>query len=184
MMQIFISYHHTDEDFAEVLRAQVNADASMAAWTFKRRLRAGDDWRLEIDHAIRMSAVLVHVMTPEAATSRYVTYEWAYAMGLGLPVVPVLLRETELHPKLSALQHLDFTQTSHRPWTALLRDIKAQAGRRATLEREVDERLKTTLVTWPDVDAVSRLLGVLLGNTRTSHPALREQELEKREGAE
>ena len=183
-MQIFISYHHTDEDFAEVLRARVNADTSMAAWTFKQRLRAGDDWRLEIDHAIRTSAVLVHVITPEAATSRYVTYEWAYAMGLGIPIVPVLLRETELHPKLSALQHLDFTRTSHRPWSALLRDLKAQAGRRAMLDRDLEERMRTTPVAWPDVDAVSRLLGALLGDSRTAHWALREQELKDDKGSE
>lgn len=186
-MQIFISYHHGDEDFAEVLRSRVEADDMMAAWTFREKLRAGDDWRHEIDYAIRTSAALVHVMTPEAAQSRYVTYEWAYAMGLGIPVIPVLLRPTERHPKLSVLQHLDFTRT-HRPWAALLRDVREQAQRcHANLRRFADQTAKDLLTLSPgalgDIDLFQHLLSELLNNPATAIPTLRAIEsASRREG--
>lgn len=178
-MQIFISYHHADEDFAEVLRGKVEADASMRAWTFNERLRAGDDWRREIDRAIQLSSALVHVMTPEAAQSQYVTYEWAYAMGLGVPVIPVFLRRTELHPKLSALQYLDFTRTGHRPWHALLRDLKAQAQRRYAASGHAASRTsgealeRSPRTEWADPEAVDRLLRTLLDDPQAALRALR-----------
>ena len=177
-MQIFISYHHGDEDFAEVLRSKVSADGTLAAWTFRERLRAGDDWRHEIDQALRMSAALVHVMTPEAAESQYVTYEWSYAMGLGTPVIPVLLRPTKLHPKLSALQHVDFTRTSHRPWAALMRDVRAQAQRCYDNLRRLAEEAAEDLLALPpdllgDVDVLQDLLNELIRDQATTLPTFR-----------
>ena len=177
-MQIFISYHHGDEDFAEVLRGKLNADGALAAWTFREKLRAGDDWRFEIDQAIRTAAALVHVITPEAAESQYVTYEWSYAMGLGTPVVPVLLRPAQLHPKLSAIQHVDFTRTSHRPWAALVRDVRLQAQRCYDNLRRLAEEAAEELLALPpemlgDADVLEELLSELIGDRATKIPTFR-----------
>src|SRR5262245_9520703 len=107
MSHVFICYHHNDGDFAENLRSKIEA-AGISAW-MDDRLRAGEDWRVEIDKAIKEDAVaLIVVVTPEAKASEYVTYEWACAWGAGLKVIPVLLKRTELHPRLEALQYLDF----------------------------------------------------------------------------
>ena len=46
-------------------------------------LRPGSDWRQEIDRAIRDSFVLIVVVSPDSKASEYVTYEWAFALGLG-----------------------------------------------------------------------------------------------------
>ena len=59
-------------------------------------------------------------MTPAAKASEYVTYEWAFAWGAGIKVIPILLKETELHPRLETLQNLDFTNRNARPWDALI----------------------------------------------------------------
>ena len=39
------------------------------------------------------------------------TYEWAFALGSGVPVLPLLLNsaEADLHPRLRTLQYLDFS---------------------------------------------------------------------------
>jgi hypothetical protein len=47
-------------------------------WIDTERLRAGEDWRKEIDDTIKESLALVVIMTPEARKSEYVTYEWAF----------------------------------------------------------------------------------------------------------
>jgi hypothetical protein len=58
-------------------------------------------------------------MTPDARISEYVTYEWAFAWGYGKKVIPIMLRQTTLHPRLATLQYLDFTNRIARPWSRL-----------------------------------------------------------------
>ena len=78
------------------------------------------DWRVEIDDGIRNAAAVIAVMTPEARSSEYVTYEWAFAWGREIRVIPIMLRQTTMHPRLAALQYLDFTNRIARPWTRLV----------------------------------------------------------------
>jgi hypothetical protein len=77
-------------------------------------------WRRGIDDAIKGAFVLTVVMTPEAKASEYVTYEWAFAWGAGVKVIPLLLKRTQLHPRLESLQYLEFTNRHTRPWDALI----------------------------------------------------------------
>jgi uncharacterized protein YciU (UPF0263 family) len=87
---IFISHHGDDGDFADVLKLNLQ-NADFEAWIDTDRLRVGDDWRKEIDEAIRSAVALIVVMTPSAKSSEYVTYEWAFAWGAGVKVIPILL---------------------------------------------------------------------------------------------
>jgi hypothetical protein len=119
MNHVFISYYRGDADFATVLRTKLEK-AGHKVWVDQRGISAGDDWRREIDEAIQASKTLIVIMSPEAAQSEYVTYEWAYALGRGIRVVPVLLRTTSLHPRLQTIQNLDFSIHSARPWDRLL----------------------------------------------------------------
>lgn len=106
MTQVFISYSHQDDkQFVEELENYLEK-AGFQVWT-DQDLHAGENWRKEIDEAIHHAFVLVLVITPHAKVSEFVTYEWAYAMGVGVPILPILLRDTPLHPKLDDLQYLD-----------------------------------------------------------------------------
>jgi HEAT repeat protein len=124
--QIFISYHHNDGDFAEILRQRLK-DNDFDVWMSEAALTCGDDWRAEIDQAIEEASALVLIMTPDAKASDYVTYEWAFAIGAGIRVVPILLKETELHPRLELLHYLDFTNRMARPWDDLIKALKEKA---------------------------------------------------------
>ncbi|MBN1679570.1 MAG: HEAT repeat domain-containing protein [Anaerolineae bacterium] len=126
MAHVFVSYKHDDGDFAAALKQHIEA-AGFDVW-MDIDLRAGDVWREAIDHALRQSYVCVVIMTPAASESPYVTYEWAYAWGAGVRVIPVLLEPTDLHPRLEALQYLDFTDRMNRPWDTLLQHIGDIAG--------------------------------------------------------
>jgi hypothetical protein len=128
MNQIFISHSHKDIDFAEDLHARL-VQAGFTVWR-DTGIRGGEDWRREIDQAIQESVALVVMMTPEAKSSEYVTYEWAFALGAGTKVIPILLKRTELHPRLELLQYLDFTRPNAWPWDRLIESLsKAQSSK-------------------------------------------------------
>lgn len=124
MKRVFISYCHEDGDFADVLRSKLEA-AALPTWT-DSDLRGGQMWRAEIDLAIREALALVVVGSPESMHSDYVAYEWSFALGAGVNVVPILLRLSSdaLHPALQARQCIDFTRREARPWDLLFRAIK------------------------------------------------------------
>ena len=126
MRHVFISYHHDDGDFAENLISRIEK-VDLETWVDNDHLQAGEDWRTEIDQAIKDACALIVIMTPEARSSEYVTYEWAFAWGAGVKVIPVLYKDTKLHPRLEALQYLDFTSRTTRPWDALFDAIRIAA---------------------------------------------------------
>lgn len=120
---VYISYKHEDKNFADMLTRQLQV-AGFTVWLDTEYLRAGENWREAINVAIQDAFALVLVISPEAKTSEYVTYEWAYAQGAGVKVVPVLLRATDkLHPQLEQLQYLDFTDRARPPWDKLIRRL-------------------------------------------------------------
>ena len=119
---VFISHSKEDADFAELLKVRLHKH-HLDAWIDEDRLRPGIDWQREIDIGIRRSKVVLAVMTPDAKQSDYVTYEWAYALGTGKTVIPIMLKQTAMHPRLSTLHFLDFTNRIGRPWKRLLYEV-------------------------------------------------------------
>ena len=115
---LFLSHSKVDGDFAELLKHRLE-QKGFAAWIDTDRLVPGVDWRQEIDDSIRSAFAVIAIMSPEARSSEYVTYEWAFAWGSRKRIVPIMLRETPLHPRLATLQYLDFTNRNARPWPKL-----------------------------------------------------------------
>lgn len=133
MAQVFISYKHDDGDFALILKDRLE-QAGFDGW-IDDNLQAGEDWREMIDRAVRESMAVVVILSPESVASEYVTYEWAFALGAGVPVIPVMLKAAPLHPRLNELQFLDFTNRRARPWTQLIERLETLAGERGTKKR-------------------------------------------------
>ncbi len=125
--QVFICHESEDGDFAELLKLKLEK-AGFEAWIDVDRLSVGVDWRRKIDESIRTSCAVVAIMTPQARKSEYVTYEWAFATGCGLKVIPLMLKSTQVHPRLEALQNLDFTNRRARPWVRLMEELEAGLG--------------------------------------------------------
>ena len=116
---LFVSHSKEDGDFAELLKLKLEREG-YDAWVDTDRLDPGLDWRQEIDQAIKDATAVLAIMSPDARVSEYVTYEWAFAWGCGTKVIPIMLRQTTLHPRLATLQYLDFTNRIARPWRRLL----------------------------------------------------------------
>lgn len=119
---IFISHNHDDADFAELLKLKLEKKG-IKCWIDNERLKIGQDWREGIDVGIQNSIAVIAIMTPEARKSEYVTYEWAFAWGKGKKIFPIMLKQTQLHPRLESLQYLDFTNRISRPWDELINSI-------------------------------------------------------------
>ena len=137
MKHVFVSYSHKDNDFAELLRTELQR-VGYTMLASLESLKAGEDWREGIDDAIKSAFAVIVIISPKFDLSKYVTYEWALAYGFGVPIIPVLYKKLELpqksHPRLESLQYEDFTSKTNRPWKRIiekLKEIQAESSERS-----------------------------------------------------
>jgi HEAT repeat protein len=125
MAHVFISYKREDKVFALELRQQL-IDAGFQVW-IDEAIRAGRKWRDEIDEKLRESFAVVLIVTSEAMKSEYVTYEWIFALGAGIEVVPLYLRTIEKFPyRLEDFQYVDFREK--HLWGKLIHRLQEVSG--------------------------------------------------------
>jgi HEAT repeat protein len=163
MAHIFISYAHVDGDFVALLKLEIEK-AGLQVWVDAERLRAGEDWRQGIDEAIKGATALVAVMSPEAFASQYVTYEWAFALGMGVKVIPLMLRATALHPRMEVLQYLNFTSRDERPWESLIQHLQqieqAQIPSMVIVPRDAPPAVKQAVAALDSPDPEARKVAI------------------------
>lgn len=134
---IFLSYARPDYFFAEMLAIKLHEEG-FRIWRDQGSIRAGDDWRQSIEDGIKDCLAVVVALSASSADSAYVTYEWAYAIGMSKPVIPVKLAECKVHPRLEPAQYIDFSYSRALPWDALiqrLRDVEVAEVERDSVDR-------------------------------------------------
>ncbi|MGB7338864.1 MAG: TIR domain-containing protein [Phototrophicaceae bacterium] len=124
MKNIFISFSQRDNRYMATMRENL-IRIGYKPW-IDPKPRPGQDWRFEIDDAIRSADAVLVIVSPAAAESVYVTYEWSLAIGLDVPVIPVIFSKAKMHPRLHMLEHFDFTSFTSEPqfWDYFNREIK------------------------------------------------------------
>ncbi|MBN1121564.1 MAG: HEAT repeat domain-containing protein [Anaerolineae bacterium] len=116
MALVFISFEKSNRDYAGLVDNIIKNRTDHDTWICDTDIPTGKEWKDAIDDAIEKCAAMVVVVTPAADSSKYVTYEWAFAMGKEKPVLPLLFEGVDdLHDKLRDIQYLDFTDST-RPW--------------------------------------------------------------------
>jgi TIR domain len=178
---IFLSYSSRDYFFAEILAIKLD-EAGFKIWRDQGSIRAGDDWRQSIDDGIEDCFAVVVALSASSAESAYVTYEWAYAVGMSKPVIPLKLSECKVHPRLEPTHYIDFSYPRALPWDDLIARLKEvevekesttkQSGTPATAAKEsidLDNNLANKVV--------NDILGYLnsRGFTMVSFERLRER---------
>lgn len=124
---VFISYASPDHALADLVQLKL-AEAGHDVWRDVASLRPGDRWPTAIDQALLRCDVLLMILTPEATSSAFVTYEWMMATRMREDsdsqalFLPLLFKPCEPHPKILEVQFLDFTKPG-KPWGALLAEI-------------------------------------------------------------
>jgi HEAT repeat protein len=133
MRHVFVSYAREDADFAALVADELTRE-DFRIWRNHESCAAGD-LHDAIDIGIREALAVVTILSPVSAQSAPVNYEWAFALGSGVPVLPVLLdgAEADLHPRLRTLQYLDFSNGGDRPWRLLMQSLhKLENAQRPT----------------------------------------------------
>jgi hypothetical protein len=143
MSTVFLSYCSKDHFFAQLAQHKLEKER-IKVWLDGHQLRAGDDWRQEIDRGIADSYAVIVALSAASARSHYVTYEWASAIGKDKPIVPVLLEACDRHPRIEPIQYLDFTNAAHQPWKQLVERLKEiESEREIPASEEQVEALPT-----------------------------------------
>jgi len=90
MYQVFLSYTHSDKPYASRLADKLTV-SGFSAWWDEDGLFLGDVWNPKLDHAIKQSIALIVIVTNNAVQSHWVTYEWAFASSISIPVIPLIV---------------------------------------------------------------------------------------------
>ena len=123
MTSVFLSYSAHDHLFAELASIKLEKEG-IKLWRDLGELRAGTDWQQGIEKGISDSLAVLVALSAHSAESSYVTFEWAYALGRGKPIIPIKLNECSVHPKLKPIQYLDFSVPRALPWSSLIERIR------------------------------------------------------------
>lgn len=129
MTTVFLSYSTKDHHFAELVALKLG-EVGIKVWRDKDNLRAGADWRYDIERGISESSAVIVALSDNSAESSYVTFEWAYALGNGKNLIPIKLNECSIHHRLQTIQYLDFSVPGALPWASLadrIREIESEA---------------------------------------------------------
>lgn len=111
MAHVFLSYSEEDAPLVLATKKAIE-DAGFEVWVDPAKARYIDaTWHHGIDNAIGGSFALVVILTPHALQSGLVTYEWSFALGIGVTVIPVLFKEAQIPRRLLVLKCLDFSAT-------------------------------------------------------------------------
>lgn len=157
MNPIFISYSRIDELFVAAELVPWLESRGIPVWIDRRGIVPGEMWRNSLDEAILDASAVLLIITRASIKSDYVKYEWAYAMGAGIPVIPVIREQgatQKIHPKLNDIQHVDLTLMSPRVWDTLEQTLKAaQQSNVDPRQRAADSR--------PQPNAISHLIATL-----------------------
>ena len=122
MSQFFISYAHEDKKFVKTLQDKLTL-AGRRVWVDTKQISAGGNLSALIESGIRESKALVLVLSRASAKSKYVQFEWPFALGAGVPVIPLKLGDGLLHPRLQQLLFIDVRKSNSARWKELIRAL-------------------------------------------------------------
>jgi hypothetical protein len=140
MKHIFIAHSAKDTRYLATVR-DVLLQANFKPW-IDPQPRPGMDWRLEVDEAIRAADLVLVIMTPQAAESVYVTYEWALALGLKIPVMLLTFKPAQFHPRLQGLIQFDLNawKDERQFWDYFVRELRRLFASRELMPVETQPR--------------------------------------------
>lgn len=113
--RVFISYSSDDAGFVTRLSSDLE-HKRFTVWVDRSEIRPGESIPQAIDSGLRACDVFLPVMTPSSLASAWCRAEVDAALmalfgASRMIVVPVLLKDCEITPLLSARRHVDFRQT-------------------------------------------------------------------------
>lgn len=107
MMRIFISYARADKQIAESV-VQILNDGGHSPW-YDNKIIPGQDWQKQLLNSIEKSNAFIYLLTPKSIESKYCRWEFAEAVRMGKPIIPMMMKATRLPEPLDRYQYIDAT---------------------------------------------------------------------------
>jgi Sulfatase-modifying factor enzyme 1/TIR domain len=110
-MKLFISYSRDDKQYVHELAQALKDETQHDVW-IDRRLVGADRWWDTILDEIERCECFVVVLTPRCVTSIFCAAELSYALELGKPILPLLMKPCDIPPNLKHIQYIDIGNVS------------------------------------------------------------------------
>jgi len=135
--KLFISYSRDDQAWVRELIAGLE-ELEFETW-FDKKIHASLDWWEVILDNIESADYFIIILTPKSMDSEFCKAELQYALDLNKPILPIMLKKTDLPETLQSIQWLDLT--NHKPMKDVLLKLattfKVLSGKK-TLARKVE----------------------------------------------
>ncbi len=119
-MNLFISYAYPDKQRVENQLIRVLRSGGHTPH-YDLNLVVGKNWQQALFEAIGRSDAFIYVISPASVDSEWCQWEYASAVRLGKPIIPVMIRNTKRMPSdLAQVQYVDFTKGATGQATARL----------------------------------------------------------------
>jgi hypothetical protein len=105
---IFVSYSRRDRDVVKALTSFIKLGGA-TVFRDEDSIEPGEEWAKVLKDSIKASEWIVLFWSANAATSDFVTAEWALGVYFEKKVAPILLDKTPLPAELRKFQHLDYS---------------------------------------------------------------------------
>jgi hypothetical protein len=129
---VFVSYSRKDQEFVRRLAEDLNKCVDGGVWFDQSDIQAGDRWRDRITNGVRDAQVVVLVLSPDSAVSKYVLMELNLALEAGKKVIPILYRPVKLTGELDEFvretQFIDLQRGSYADNFQVLVDALVSSG--------------------------------------------------------
>ncbi len=143
MSKIFLSYARADgHEAAARLRDNLHR-ARFTVWQDIHDLQGGEDWQEQLERILKRIDVVLVLLTPDAVTSEYVTWEWQRALNMHKRVIPLLILPCAVPDRLDGLHRRDLSEESTytEVFSALVGDLNHIWS---TIEQNLSDRLENT----------------------------------------
>jgi hypothetical protein len=107
MTRIFVSYSHTDSDFARRLARDLKQSGAQV-WIDAEDIPAGAKWDRAVQDGLDNCQIMLVIITPQSVDSLDVEQEWQSYLDDNKPVIPILLDPARMHFQLRRIQYIDF----------------------------------------------------------------------------
>ncbi len=128
MNRFFISHCSEDKEYAHLVKREIESlNQDFEGWVFQSGIPGGSQWYEKIKEEIWASFALLLVVTPNITNSKWVMFEWIFALGAKKTVIPIIFEPTnliEFHSVFEHIQYRSFIEIDNRNWNMLLDDLR------------------------------------------------------------
>ena len=135
------AWRMSDTTFPDLLKEQLHhLDPTLRCFVDKAELQQGDDWQAQLEEALRSSRLVVALITPGFALSKWATREITLADNRGIKILPIniLPQGSEWPPRgllaLTRTQYVPFEAGPERVAQLIHKEIHKSSSPRAPVD--------------------------------------------------